>query len=99
MHHGNLLSPICPEHLSNVQMNCHRDMTEKYILITCNSHSKICTEKSENDELISEGIFKAFARVLRGSVVRCVTHNLQVPGSSRTGSSGFSRECLWARRF
>ena len=37
-------------------------------------------------------------RVLRGSVVKCLTHNPGVLGSSCTGSSGFfSWECPWAR--
>ena len=36
----------------------------------------------------------------RDSVVKCLTHNPGVQGSSRTGSSGFfSQECPWARHF
>ena len=39
-------------------------------------------------------------RVLRGSVVMCLTRNPGVLGSSCTGSSGFfSWECPWARHF
>ena len=39
-------------------------------------------------------------RVPRGSVVKCLTLNPGVLGSSRTGSSGFfSWECPWARHF
>ena len=39
-------------------------------------------------------------RVPRGSVVKCLTRNPGVLGSSRTGSSGFfSWECPWARHF
>ena len=38
--------------------------------------------------------------ILCGSVVKCVTRNPEVLGSSRTRSSGFfSWECPWARHF
>ena len=37
---------------------------------------------------------------LCGSVVKCLTRNTGVPGSSRTRSPGFfSRECPWGRPF
>ena len=43
--------------------------------------------------LILDGIIRMGVQmgVLRGSVVRCMTLNLNTPGSSRTGSSEFFR--------
>ena len=51
------------------------------------------------DEYFYEVSLK-WPRVPRGSVVKCLTSNPEVLGSSRIGSSGFfSWECPWARHF
>ena len=69
-----------------------------------NTSPQAFQQKKQGILLLIIRLFEIYSKQCRGvsrsSVVKCLTRNPGVLGSSRTGSSGFfSRECPWARCF
>ena len=71
-----------------------------YLTLSKFKSNVICKWNVSNDRISLVTLFQTSPRVPRGSVVRCLTRNPGVLGSSLTRSSGFfSWECPWAKHF